>query len=151
MIHFNNAWIIRRYPISPRTQCTIASTSKSITNNNPHLPAAKEEEEEEGRDGIFPLLQSPCCLHHPIEKDSHASPVLDGFASIQDATDSGTAGVRIPSPNWEQGAGLPRDKGSSWRCSTALPPCVFMSRQAALQQWELTDREGKGRLILTRM
>lgn len=71
MIRFNNACIIRCYPISPRTQCTIASISKSITNNNPRLPAAREEEEEEeeGRNGIFPPPQSWCCLHHPMEKD----------------------------------------------------------------------------------
>lgn len=144
MIRFNNAWIIRRYPISPRTQCTIASISKSITNSNPRLPAAKEEEEEEegGRNGIFPPPQSPCCLHHPIEKESPTSPVLVGFASTQDAADC-----------WGKNSTprLPGDEGSSWGCSTALLPCLFTSGQAAIQQWELTDREGKGRLILTSM
>lgn len=63
--------MIRCYPISPRTQCTIASISKSITSNNPRLPAAKEEEEEgggrNGRNGIFPPPQSPRCLHHPTK------------------------------------------------------------------------------------
>lgn len=87
MIHFHDAWIIRCYPISPRTHCTIASVSKSITNNNP-VPAAKEEEEE-GRSGTASPSRSPRCLHPPAQKCRPASPVLLGFAPIQGASTSG--------------------------------------------------------------
>lgn len=118
VICFNNAWIIWCYPISRRTQRTIASISKSITNSNPRLPAAKEEEEEEeeGRNGIFPPPQSPCCLHRKGE--SHIS-CPGWLCSNQNAADSEKNSI----PKLGASTQLPRNKGSSWGCSPALLPC----------------------------
>lgn len=102
MIHFHDAWIIRCYPISPRTHCTIASVSnQSQTIIRCQLPRKKRRRRKAGAGG--------CCLHPPAQKRRPASPVLLGFAPIQGASTSGEQ------PSSRLGAGHWAPKGGRQR------------------------------------
>lgn len=96
------------------------------------MPAAKEEEEEEGRRGTAFAL--------PYR---NASPHLLSWLTLLPSemlqTLTGAAQASIPAPNWERRTRLPREEGSSWGCSMALLPHRFTSGQAAAQRWELAD------------
>lgn len=136
MIHFNNAWIIRCYPVSPRTHCTIASISKSITNNNPRwLSGAKCQ----GREGGGGGRQEWLCFASLVTSSSHTKmpsrisrPGRLCFPSEMLQTPIGAAGGSIPAPNWEWGTRLRREEGSGWgRSIPSLPrscPAMGISR-----------------------